>query len=102
MNFFFGQAGKVSGLPSSLSPAAVDLLKKLLDPDPTTRITAEAALQHPWIGGEVELGQENLGESMRGFKTFARISKVGPQHPKATLDLEGKEGNEVVGCIEGS
>jgi serine/threonine protein kinase len=28
---------------------AVDLLKKLLEKDPKTRITATQALKHPWI-----------------------------------------------------
>eukprot|EP00192_Tetraselmis_astigmatica_P013863 CAMPEP_0117668394 /NCGR_PEP_ID=MMETSP0804-20121206/11524_1 /TAXON_ID=1074897 /ORGANISM="Tetraselmis astigmatica, Strain CCMP880" /LENGTH=308 /DNA_ID=CAMNT_0005476279 /DNA_START=129 /DNA_END=1052 /DNA_ORIENTATION=+ len=33
---------------SSVSGPAVDLLRKLLNPDPKARLSAEAALQHPW------------------------------------------------------
>lgn len=32
-----------------LSSEAVDLLIKLLDPNPKTRITSKAALAHPWF-----------------------------------------------------
>jgi hypothetical protein len=32
-----------------LSPGAKDLLKRVLDPDPLRRLTAEEALSHPWI-----------------------------------------------------
>ena len=32
-----------------ISPAAKDLVKKLLDRDPRRRITAEEALKHPWM-----------------------------------------------------
>jgi serine/threonine protein kinase len=37
---------------SNLSEPAKDLLTKLLDVDPKTRITAEEALKHPWVSGE--------------------------------------------------
>jgi len=37
---------------SNLSEPAKDLLTKLLDVDPKTRITAENALRHPWVSGE--------------------------------------------------
>jgi hypothetical protein len=35
------------------SPLLQDLMAKLLDPNPTTRITAANALQHPWVRGQV-------------------------------------------------
>lgn len=38
---------------SNLSAPAKDLLTKLLDVDPKTRITAEQALKHPWVSGAV-------------------------------------------------
>lgn len=37
----------------NLSPPAKDLLQKLLDVNPKTRITAEEAERHPWVRGEV-------------------------------------------------
>ena len=36
---------------SNLSAPAKDLLTKLLDVDPKSRITAEEALAHPWVSG---------------------------------------------------
>jgi hypothetical protein len=35
------------------SPLLQDLMAKLLDPNPATRITAANALQHPWVRGQV-------------------------------------------------
>mmetsp|Transcript_21084 Transcript_21084/g.30464 ORF Transcript_21084/g.30464 Transcript_21084/m.30464 type:complete len:427 (+) Transcript_21084:129-1409(+) len=37
---------------SNLSSPAKDLLQKLLDVNPKTRITAEEALRHPWVTGK--------------------------------------------------
>jgi hypothetical protein len=34
------------------SPLLQDLMAKLLDPNPSSRITAAAALQHPWVRGQ--------------------------------------------------
>ena len=36
---------------SNLSPSAKELMQRLLDVDPKTRITAEEALRHPWVTG---------------------------------------------------
>lgn len=36
---------------SNLSPSAKELMQKLLDVNPKTRITAEEALRHPWVTG---------------------------------------------------
>ena len=33
----------------SISPEATDLLRKMVSPDPSERITAKEALQHEWI-----------------------------------------------------
>ena len=35
------------------SPALQDLMARLLDPNPATRITAVDALRHPWVKGEL-------------------------------------------------
>lgn len=36
-----------------ISPSARDLIDSLLTVDPTKRLTAEAALEHPWMKEEV-------------------------------------------------
>jgi serine/threonine protein kinase len=36
---------------SDLSPSSIDLMKKLLHPDPKKRLTSEEFLRHPWIQG---------------------------------------------------
>ncbi|XP_027059568.1 serine/threonine-protein kinase Chk2-like [Pocillopora damicornis] len=36
----------------SVSPEAIDLIKKLLTTDPQKRITVDGALQHPWISND--------------------------------------------------
>eukprot|EP00540_Astrosyne_radiata_P009950 CAMPEP_0116868594 /NCGR_PEP_ID=MMETSP0418-20121206/27283_1 /TAXON_ID=1158023 /ORGANISM="Astrosyne radiata, Strain 13vi08-1A" /LENGTH=694 /DNA_ID=CAMNT_0004504581 /DNA_START=140 /DNA_END=2224 /DNA_ORIENTATION=- len=43
----FGQ-----GLTDHLSASAVDVIERLMDPDPNERITAYQLLQHPWVRGE--------------------------------------------------
>ena len=35
-----------------LSPSAVDLIKRLMEPDPERRLTAREMLSHPWVCGE--------------------------------------------------
>lgn len=37
-------------VPEGISPGAADLLARLLDPDPTTRITWPLVLAHDWLG----------------------------------------------------
>lgn len=39
---------------SKLDPQAFDLLKKMLEKNPEERITAEEAVNHPFISGKVE------------------------------------------------
>ena len=44
----------------SISRDCIDLLKKLLTFDPTKRITAEEALNHPWIKRETKEHSGNV------------------------------------------
>mmetsp|Transcript_3184 Transcript_3184/g.6953 ORF Transcript_3184/g.6953 Transcript_3184/m.6953 type:complete len:1032 (+) Transcript_3184:126-3221(+) len=39
-------------LTGHLSPSAVDLITKLMEPDPEKRITSREMLSHPWVCGE--------------------------------------------------
>jgi serine/threonine protein kinase len=41
-----------SEMTAHLSPSAIDVIRKLLDPDPEKRITAAEMLKHPWVLGE--------------------------------------------------
>eukprot|EP01134_Creolimax_fragrantissima_P007900 CFRG7900T1 len=52
-----------------LSESARDLLARLLDPNPDTRISADQALNHPWLGGNAapeELLPQVHMHSLRG------------------------------------
>lgn len=39
-------------LAHNLSPSALDLIRKLMEPDPKKRMTAHDMLHHPWVTGE--------------------------------------------------
>lgn len=38
-----------------MNPKAFDLLTKMLDKDPTKRISAEAALNHQYFSGDMDI-----------------------------------------------
>jgi serine/threonine protein kinase len=60
---------KVTG---HLSKSAKDVLSKLLDPDPDSRLTALQMLEHPWVKGEtVRKNQQTtrLATNIRRFRT---------------------------------
>lgn len=38
-------------MPASLSPECQDLLRQILNPNPTQRITIDEILAHPWLFG---------------------------------------------------
>ena len=48
-------------LTSHLSPSARDFIKSLMAADPNERLTAVAALQHPWIRGETPTSAKIIG-----------------------------------------
>ncbi|CAN0445716.1 unnamed protein product, partial [Phaeothamnion confervicola] len=51
----------------NLSPGAKDLLRRLLDVNPQTRLTAAQALEHPWVRGDT-VKRNNYLESPRRLK----------------------------------
>lgn len=63
---------KESELTAHLSDAAVDLLRKLLNPNPKKRITAAEMLRHPWVRGEAALKNKISGsdEKLSKFRVF--------------------------------
>jgi calcium-dependent protein kinase len=54
---------KVEGsvLWERLSPAVKDMIKSLMTPNPTRRLTAAEALQHPWSKGAAFTLSQSLG-----------------------------------------
>ncbi|CAM9494363.1 unnamed protein product [Pylaiella littoralis] len=66
--------GKVSFHPqywSTVSDEAKDLIKKMLTVDKEKRISAEQALQHPWVVGDAaELEKRDLGANMGQLRLF--------------------------------
>ena len=59
----------------ALSDAAKDLIRHLLDPDPTKRYTAKQILEHPWL--TTELSQEPIRSNnvakLRGYRLLTLI-----------------------------
>ncbi|GMF14345.1 unnamed protein product [Phytophthora lilii] len=56
----------------SISPSARDLIKKLLETDPNKRLSAEQALQHPWLRDEAQLSHEPMENSAELLEKFQR------------------------------
>jgi calcium-dependent protein kinase len=62
----------------NISEQAKDLISKLLIYDPEKRISAEEALQHPWITDNVEVKiDQNLAQgALANLKTFKAEQKL--------------------------
>lgn len=56
----------------AISPPARDLIRKLLETDPEKRLSAEQALQHPWLVKNAQLSAEPLRDSAELLKKFQR------------------------------
>jgi CRP-like cAMP-binding protein len=59
-------------LVGHLSDSAVDLIKKLMEPDPMKRITAYQMLHHPWVRGETA-SKEKIQDSDKKLSHFKDI-----------------------------
>jgi len=55
---------------SHLSPSAIDLIQKLMERDPSKRLTAYGMMQHPWIRGETASTSKitDSGKKLSRFK----------------------------------
>uniref|UniRef100_A0A803PTN0 non-specific serine/threonine protein kinase n=1 Tax=Cannabis sativa TaxID=3483 RepID=A0A803PTN0_CANSA len=60
-----------------VSDNAKDLVKKMLDPDPKQRLTAQEVLEHPWIQNAKKAPNVPLGETVRArLKQFSVMNKL--------------------------
>ena len=61
-----------SGMTAHLSDSAIDLIEKLMDRDPTKRLTAYEMLQHPWVRGETATSDIIAGsdQKLSKFRVF--------------------------------
>jgi serine/threonine protein kinase len=53
-----------------LSESAIDLIKKLMEPDPNARMTAYELLHHPWVQGETAATEkmEDIDKKLSNFQ----------------------------------
>ena len=78
-------------LTSTLSPSALDLLRRLLEPDPKKRMTAYEMLQHPWVTGETateEVMEDSANRLKRLHKYKSGIEKTVIESLLAFSDME--------------
>ncbi|KAL5566660.1 hypothetical protein UlMin_029824 [Ulmus minor] len=60
-----------------VSDNAKDLVRKMLDPDPKRRLTAQEVLDHPWIQNAKKAPNVSLGETVRArLKQFSVMNKL--------------------------
>jgi len=68
--------GFYSSLWKSVSEEAKDLLRKMLDLDPETRITAAEALKHPWFTLRKRRLEVSTRSVIRAFKNYSELSDL--------------------------
>ncbi|KAF9664728.1 hypothetical protein SADUNF_Sadunf16G0048300 [Salix dunnii] len=60
-----------------VSENAKDLVRKMLDPDPKHRLTAQQVLDHPWLQNAKKAPNVSLGETVRSrLKQFSFMNKL--------------------------
>ncbi|CAL9050310.1 unnamed protein product [Musa banksii] len=60
-----------------ISDTAKDLVKRMLDPDPKRRLTAQEVLDHPWLQNANKAPNVNLGETVRSrLQQFSVMNKL--------------------------
>ena len=75
------QKGYKAHFPSSIpcSDAAKDFLSKLLTSDTAKRLTAEEALDHPWLTGVAASGKPMLDNVLKNLRLFLQIVNLNKQ-----------------------
>ncbi|GAB4856032.1 Calcium-dependent protein kinase 8 [Ancistrocladus abbreviatus] len=60
-----------------VSDNAKDLVKRMLDPDPKRRLTAQEVLDHPWLQNAKKAPNVSLGETVKArLKQFSMMNKL--------------------------
>nr|XP_019069483.1 calcium-dependent protein kinase 8 isoform X2 [Solanum lycopersicum] len=82
-----------------VSDNAKDLVKKMLDPDPTRRLTAHQVLEHPWLHNIKKAPNVSLGETVKArLKQFSVMNKL--KKKALTVIAEFLSAEEVAGMKE--
>ncbi|KNA18999.1 hypothetical protein SOVF_065580 [Spinacia oleracea] len=82
-----------------VSDNAKDLVKKMLDPDPKTRLTAQEVLEHPWLQNIKKAPNVSLGETVKArLKQFSVMNKLKKKALKVIAEHLSTE--EVAGIKE--
>ncbi|KAL4607023.1 hypothetical protein ACB092_09G145500 [Castanea dentata] len=83
-----------------VSDNAKDLVKKMLDPDPKRRLTAQEVLDHPWLQNAKKAPNVSLGETVRArLKQFSVMNKLKKSALRVIAEHLSVE--EVAGIKEG-
>ncbi|XP_019237573.1 PREDICTED: calcium-dependent protein kinase 8-like [Nicotiana attenuata] len=82
-----------------VSDNAKDLVKKMLDPDPTRRLTAQQVLEHTWLQNIKKAPNVSLGETVKArLKQFSVMNKL--KKRALTVIAEFLSAEEVAGMKE--
>ncbi|KAI7740206.1 hypothetical protein M8C21_031120 [Ambrosia artemisiifolia] len=83
-----------------VSDSAKDLVKKMLNPDPKLRLTAQEVLDHPWIQNAKKAPNVSLGETVKArLKQFSVMNKLKKRALRVIAEHLSAE--EVAGIKEG-
>ncbi|XWS43149.1 hypothetical protein CRYUN_Cryun16bG0077900 [Craigia yunnanensis] len=83
-----------------VSDNAKDLVRKMLNPDPRRRLTAEEVLDHPWLQNAKKAPNVSLGETVKArLKQFSVMNKLKKRALRVIAEHLSME--EVAGIKEG-
>ncbi|XP_054778476.1 calcium-dependent protein kinase 32 [Prosopis cineraria] len=83
-----------------VSDNAKDLVKKMLDPDPKRRLSAQQVLDHPWLQNAKKAPNVSLGETVKArLKQFSVMNKLKKRALRVIAEHLSVE--EVAGIKEG-
>ncbi|KAJ8449857.1 hypothetical protein Cgig2_001513 [Carnegiea gigantea] len=83
-----------------VSENAKDLVKKMLNPDPSRRLTAQQVLDHPWLQNATKAPNVYLGETVKArLKQFSVMNKL--KKKALRVIAEHLSAEEVEGIKEG-